>query len=62
MHPDQLAHCLRDAEVMEMVKKAQLKLVLIDGFPEIFTFCRGDAGKSVNSSSATNETEVGPPL
>ncbi len=61
VHPDQLAHLLRDAEIMELVNKAQLKLVLIDGFPEIFTFCRRaqQPGVSINSSRA-DEDKVGP--
>ena len=57
MHPDQLAHCLRDADVMEMVGKAQLKLVLIDNFPEIFTYCK-TAGGNVNSS-ISDDVQVG---
>ena len=60
MHPDQLAHCLRDADIMDLVNKAQLKLVLIDNFPEIFNFCRrAQPGKSINSSRA-EEAKVGP--
>ena len=39
MHPNQLADCLRDPEILEMVQNAQLKLVLNDSFPELFTFC-----------------------
>ena len=62
MHPDQLAHCLRDAEIMELVNKAQLKLVLIDNFPEIFTYCRrAQPGKSINCSRA-DDRWVGPAL
>lgn len=62
MHPDQLAHCVRDAEIMEWVNKGHLKLVLIDNFPEIFSYCRrAPPGKDINSSRA-DEDEVGPAL
>ena len=58
MHPDQLAHCLRDEVVMDLVNKAQLKLVLIDNFPEIFTFA---GKKSIGfNSSLTADDNVGP--
>ena len=39
MQPNQMAHCIRDPDILDMVGKAQLKLVLIDRFPEIFTWC-----------------------
>ena len=37
--PDQMAHCLRDPDVLDLVSKEQLKLVLIEQFPEIHTYC-----------------------
>ncbi len=39
MWPHQMAHCLRDPDVVELVSKEQLKLVLIEQFPEVHTFC-----------------------
>ena len=39
MYSHQLAHCLRDPDILKLVRQAQLKLVLIDSFPELFTFC-----------------------
>ena len=39
MLPNQLAYCLRDPEILEMVHTAQLKLVLMNSIPELFTFC-----------------------
>ena len=35
----QLAHCLRDPDILRMVGQGQLKLVLNHNFPEPFTFC-----------------------
>ena len=37
--PHQMAHCLRDPDVQELVNKQRLKLVLIDQFPELHTVC-----------------------
>ena len=51
MHPHQMAHCLQDAAVMELVEQGHLKLIYIDSAPEIFTSC-----KKVKRSGSFNST------
>lgn len=59
LHPHQMSHCLGDADIMEMVEKAQLKLIYIDGFPKIFTRCQKFAHiESINTTFSADE-EVG---
>lgn len=59
LHPHQMAHCLRDVDIMTMVHKAQLKLVYLEGFPELFTWCRNVTVKDSLNSSFPAEEEVG---
>ena len=56
MHPHQMAHCLQDAAVMELVEQGHLKLIYIDSAPEIFTSCKKvKRSGSFNSSVAADE-------
>ena len=59
MHPHQMAACLRDAAILELVEAAQLKLVYLDGdFPEMFTRCRRLARSGEVNSSVSADEEV----
>ena len=59
MHPHQMAHSLRDADISEMVDRGQLKLIYIDSSPELSTSCSKAARDYLTDSSISVDEEVG---